>query len=361
VAKLKPDGTGRVFGQFVGGDCTLRSNSIALDGSGNIWIGGYADGTNIPMVAPVQAFGLGNGFLTQLDPAGATVLFSTLTDGGAQIVLDRTGNVLVAGYTQLGDNVKELIAGQVRYPSAVITKIDPARIFPLQLDTVVRADQNPFFQLLSRQQGAAPGQILRLVGRKLGPTAPVSAVPDGSGTFPKSLGGVEVRFDGKPATLLSAHETQVVCIVPFGVAGQQASTVQVSYNGAVSNPVGVAVLPVSLELLAVSNPDGSVNSYTNPAPAGSYVTVYVSGMGLTDPPGVDGQPNPGPGRMLDPVTATLDNNVPAEILYAGPAPGLVAGVGQINVALPASVRPGMLLSLRLSSGQSDLFLSVSVR
>ena len=90
------------------------------------------------------------------------------------------------------------------------------------------------------------------------------------------------------------------------------------------------------------------------------MTIYVSGMGLTDPPGVDGQPNPGPGRMLNPLTATLDNNVPTLILYAGPAPGLVAGVGQINLALPASLRSG-ILSLALRSGRSYEYLTVDVR
>jgi uncharacterized protein (TIGR03437 family) len=102
-----------------------------------------------------------------------------------------------------------------------------------------------------------------------------------------------------------------------------------------------------------------LNSYDNPAPAGSFVTIFVSGLGLTDPPEVDGQPNLGPGRMLNPLTATLDN-APAQILYAGPAPGLVAGVGQVNIALPASAGSSSL-SLQLVSGRSHESLSVNIR
>lgn len=357
VAKLNPGGSELLFGRAVGGDCSTRSTSIALDAAGNIWIGGYGDRGNFPMVAPVQAFGLGSGFLTQLEPAGTKMLFSTLTDGGARMVLDRAGNVYVAGYTVLGDNPEQLIAGRFRPSSAVVTKIDPSRMFPLQLDTPAKVNRSRWFNVFHQRQGAAPGQVLRLTGHSLGPAEPVSAALDASGAFPKALAGVKVRFDGKPATLLSAGEAEILCIVPFGVAGQQASTVQVSYDGEVSNPVGVAVLPVSLEALAVVNPDSTVNSYDNPASAGSYVTIYVSGMGLTDPPGVDGHLNPGPGRMVNPLTATLDNNVPAEILYAGPAPGLVAGVGQINLALPASLRSG-ILSLVLCSDRSCESLTV---
>jgi uncharacterized protein (TIGR03437 family) len=357
VAKLERDGSGRVFGQPVGGRCAARGTSIALDAAGKIWIGG--GGSSLPLVVPFQAFGLGGDFLTQLDPGGANILFSTLVEGGAQIALDHTGNVYVAGYTFLGDNPKELLGGGLnRGPSAVVAKIDPSRVFPLQLDTPAKAGQRRP-SLFIEPEGAAPGQVLRLIGRGLGPAVPVSAAPDSSGAFPKSLAGVEVRFDGSPATLLSAGETEILCIVPFSVAGQQASTIQVLYSGAAANPVAVAVTPVSLETFAVVNPDWSLNSYDNPAPAGSFVTVFVSGLGLTDPPEVDGQPNLGPGRMLNPLTATLDN-APAQILYAGPAPGLVAGVGQVNIALPASAGSGSL-SLQLVSGQSHESLSVNIR
>jgi len=359
VAKLSRDGSGRVFGQPLGGRCSARSASIALDASGNIWISGNEGGSSLPMVAPVQAFGLGSGYLTQLDPGGANILFSTLIEGGAQMALDRTGNVYVAGYTFLGDNPKELLGGGLnRGPSAVVAKVDPSRVFPLRLDTPAKAGQRrpPLFL---QPEGAAPGQVLRLIGRGLGPAVPVSAAPDGSGAFPKSLAGVEVRFDDRLATLLSAGDTEILCIVPFAVAGQQASTIQVLYHEAASNPVAVAVTPVSLETFAVVNPDWSLNSYDNPASAGSFVTIFVSGLGLTDPPGVDGQPNLGPGRMLNPLTATL-NNAPAQILYAGPAPGLVAGVGQVNVALPASAGSDSL-SLELVSGQSHESLSVNIR
>jgi uncharacterized protein (TIGR03437 family) len=39
-----------------------------------------------------------------------------------------------------------------------------------------------------------------------------------------------------------------------------------------------------------------------------------------------------------PVSVTIDS-LPAQVLYAGAAPGLVAGVLQINVVVPANASP----------------------
>jgi uncharacterized protein (TIGR03437 family) len=90
---------------------------------------------------------------------------------------------------------------------------------------------------------------------------------------------------------------------------------------------------------AILNQDLSVNSETNPAAPGSVVVLYGTGGGLTTPSSVDGlltaQPYPKP---VLPVSVTIDN-LPAQVLYAGAAPGLVAGVLQINVVVPANAAP----------------------
>jgi uncharacterized protein (TIGR03437 family) len=82
-----------------------------------------------------------------------------------------------------------------------------------------------------------------------------------------------------------------------------------------------------------------VNSNSNPAAQGSVVVLYGTGGGLTTPASVDGlltsQPYPKP--ML-PVSVTIDS-LPAPVLYAGAAPGLVAGVLQINLVVPATASP----------------------
>ncbi len=68
--------------------------------------------------------------------------------------------------------------------------------------------------------------------------------------------------------------------------------------------------------------------------------LYATGEGQTSPGGVDGKlavtPLPAP---IAPVTVTIDG-IDAPVLYAGGAPGLVAGLIQINVQIPPGVQSG---------------------
>ena len=54
----------------------------------------------------------------------------------------------------------------------------------------------------------------------------------------------------------------------------------------------------------------------------------------------DGALAPGAGSLVtQPVTATI-GGVAAIVLYAGPAPGLVNGMIQVNLTVPAGLTPG---------------------
>ncbi len=88
-----------------------------------------------------------------------------------------------------------------------------------------------------------------------------------------------------------------------------------------------------------------MNSLDNPAPAGSIVAIYATGIGLNGGPvPVDGAiaPDMEPGGMR-PVTigyyggfSTLIRTL--DPIYAGQAPGLVTGAAQINFRLPVPDR-----------------------
>jgi uncharacterized protein (TIGR03437 family) len=99
---------------------------------------------------------------------------------------------------------------------------------------------------------------------------------------------------------------------------------------------------------AVRNQDGTVNSPENPARRGSTVSIYGTGGGATDPVTVDGQVvGNSPPRLNTSVlvsfleTEGADIYVPtAAASYAGPVPGLVAGLLQLNVRLPDSLTDG---------------------
>lgn len=86
---------------------------------------------------------------------------------------------------------------------------------------------------------------------------------------------------------------------------------------------------------AALNEDGTVNSPRNPAKAGSRVALFGTGGGATIPPSVAGEVTPLEIRVLENVqTVTIADGPPLTVEFAGAAPGLVAGVTQINVKLP---------------------------
>ena len=194
----------------------------------------------------------------------------------------------------------------------------------------------------------APGEIVTIYGTGIGPSTLATLTLDSLGKVGSTLAGTTVSFNGRPAPLLYVSSSQLSAIVPYGLSG--ASQLQVTYNGVASNTVTVPVVDASPALFtlnaagtgqaAVLNQDGTVNSAINAAAQGSVVVLYGTGEGETDPTGVDGQfattvyPKP-----VLPVTVTVDGKA-AAVLYAGAAPGQVAGLFQLNIKLPDGVSSG---------------------
>ncbi|MGH9672987.1 MAG: hypothetical protein ACRD44_07380 [Bryobacteraceae bacterium] len=95
---------------------------------------------------------------------------------------------------------------------------------------------------------------------------------------------------------------------------------------------------------AALNQDGSFNGPGNPAAPGDIVVLFGTGGGQTNPGGRDGRISGSGapvGELTQEVKATIDGE-PAEVLYGGPAPGLVEGVLQANVRLQPGARTGNL-------------------
>jgi uncharacterized protein (TIGR03437 family) len=195
----------------------------------------------------------------------------------------------------------------------------------------------------------SPGELVTIFGANLGPTS-ASQAQVSNGSVTNAAGSTQVLIGGTPAPILYASSTQINTIVPFGVSGST-TQVQVQNKGQTSASATVAVQAASPAVFsmdsnaggqgAILNQDGSVNSHTNAASPGSTVVLYVTGGGIMTPAGVDGLVTslspPYPMPTL-PVSVTIDG-LPAKVVYAGAAPGLVAGVLQINVVVPADAFP----------------------
>jgi len=198
----------------------------------------------------------------------------------------------------------------------------------------------------------APGLWVSIFGNSLGPVTGVSFVTPPTGeTVATTLGGTQVLFDGTAVPLLYVSDAQVNALVPFELAGKTSTVMQVVSNDEVSASV---TLPVAAALPglftangsgkgegAILNQDSSVNSASNPAAQGSVIVLYGTGGGQTSPASIDGGFNPlnAEGVLLLPVTVTIGGQT-AQVNYAGPAPGLVDGVMQINAVLPSGIGSG---------------------
>jgi uncharacterized protein (TIGR03437 family) len=189
-----------------------------------------------------------------------------------------------------------------------------------------------------------------------------------TGPIPTELGTTQMFFDNTPAPLLLLQPGLLKAIVPYEIAGQTTTMVRVVYSGvasqvltlpvAVSNP-GIFLTQTTTgtgQVLAV-NPDGTLNSATNPAARGSALTFYVTGEGQTIPPGVDGSLASTVAGKTPPVPAQKVSvsigGLPAVVTYAGGAPGFPAGLMQVNVVIPSGVPTGAPAAVVITVGPNQ--------
>lgn len=200
---------------------------------------------------------------------------------------------------------------------------------------------------------AAPGDLMAVFGTNLtSGTSGGNTVQAATDTFGTLLSGVQVFADGIQCPILYASPSQVNVILPFALTGQTTADIYLNAYGVTSNTVTIPIQATSPALFsagangtgpgAILNPDLTLNSSTNPAAAGSEIALFGGGAGITSPFPADGEviPTTTPFPTLAAtVTATVAGQ-PATVDYAGDAPGLVAGVLQVNITIPAGTPSG---------------------
>jgi uncharacterized protein (TIGR03437 family) len=219
----------------------------------------------------------------------------------------------------------------------------------------------------------APGEILALFGTNIGPTTPASLTLVNPNLVANSLEGVHVLFDGVPAPVLFASAGQVNVVAPNSIAGNSTTQVQVEYLGALSAPITLPVAATVPGLFTqnasgdgpgaiVNVSSGTVNSASSPASPGDWVSIYVTGAGVTTPASVDGLVTFPPYPVANAHVSVTIGGIPCDVNYAGAAPGYVAGLLQINAQVPAGVTPGSNVPVAVTIGtavsQSGVTLAV---
>lgn len=170
--------------------------------------------------------------------------------------------------------------------------------------------------------------------------------------MPTVVADTRVLIGDRPAPIHFVSPSQVNFVVPkdtptsgqVEVVVERPSTGQILASGfADLDVVAPAVFAGAggRGQVAALNQDNTVNSPSNPAPRGSIITIYATGVGS-----LPGAPNDGvPTADLVSTTGFLQviigtAAVPAgNIKFSGLAPGLIS-VWQINVEIPGTVPPG---------------------
>jgi uncharacterized protein (TIGR03437 family) len=351
------------------GEATLQGNlflNLAL---------GEVTGLHHPTGIPIM------GIITSKPPktgeAIGTVSSSLTADGVAQ-----------AGATAL------FLEGGVATPFSIsnVTYTPDARTIPTVAD-------GGFVEAAGGGDPPSPGGLASLYGTFDTELAIAQAIP-----LPRTLGdAVQVRFvvdsagqaaalNGAnkqaatielPAPLLFVSSTQINLQIPWEVDADAGTvTVIVSVNGVDSDPVELAVGPVSPGVFTADfgpgraiaiNPDGSlaqpVGSLGNSRPAvpGETLQFLVTGLGATNPPGITG-PNSfdldGNFVRRDTVQqpTVLIGGVEAPLVFSGLSPEFV-GVFQNNATVPDGVTPGgevpLVIEIGGVSSRDDVTMAVA--
>jgi uncharacterized protein (TIGR03437 family) len=211
----------------------------------------------------------------------------------------------------------------------------------------------------------APGELVSIFGNGIGPSTPRQLTLNAQGNVATSLGGVTVSFDGIAAPLLYAAAGQINAVVPFAVGANSTTLLQVAAPGGQTFSVSLSVSAAAPAVFtttasgqgAILNSDLSVNSAAHPAAPGSTIAIYATGTGMLNPAVPDGAIIPDgtiiPAGSLPVSQAAISVTIggqAATVTYQGAAPGLVAGVMQINAQIPAGIAPGAAVPVIVSAG-----------
>ena len=321
---------------------------IAMDASGNLYVAD-ADSHRVLEVAADGALRTiaGTG-VRGYGGDGGPALEAELNEPVA-VAVDARGNVYVADRAN----------NRIRRLAPPTLPPEPPAPEPFNLVNAASMTGGP----------VAPGELVTLFGTGLGPEDPAYARLNEAGELDTSLGDTQVLFDGRPAPLLYVQSRQINLQVPYEVFGRGTTEIEIRVAGQTKAFLVAAVAEVAPAVFTASggagqaaaiNQDGSANSAASAAPHGAIVALYATGEGQRSPAGVSGRPAAAGQVPLLPVSVTIGGE-PAEILYAGAAPGY-AGLMQVNARVPASLAPGdQPVALRLGSAESQPGVTIAVR
>lgn len=341
---------------------TAPAVAFGLDAAGNAYIAEvtnrlYHARNSVASCAfdPATTLSSYSQLLQVIDPGGSTIQATYLPGGNnlgaVALAVTPSGTVLMAATAGPGFTPTQ----NGPFPAGITGGMFLSNLSPASLSPASGNSQSPTVSLTCAGSSASlmlgsisPGELVSLFGNGLGPQEglPVQDTPPFA--FPTRAANVQVTFDGIPAPLLYVQDAQLNVVVPWSIAPGRNTRICAIYNNVTTNclmlPVVAAtpaVFTVDGQFAAALNQDSSYNTADNPAAPGSIVSVYATGLGPITPVQIDGAPIGLPlptNNFAFGVQAVytigipfgIEEDVPFDVQYAGPAPTLVAGVSQIN-------------------------------
>jgi len=252
----------------------------------------------------------------------------------------------------------------------------------------------------------APGSLASIYGTTFGSTS----IADPASTYPStSLNGVSVTFNGIKAPLLYLGTAvnnsygQINVQVPVELPASGTVNVQVTTGSGVSAATSAAtvqmasaapgvfwfydandssdrsaavveagtswvVMPgaLALEYGITGNCVSPQTLCAESAKPGDSVQIYVTGLGATSPPLGTGQLAPASGNPPYPAALTPTvtvGGIPAQVSFAGVAPGWYAGFYVIDIVVPATAPAGNFVPIAVSmpDGLMDTSTTIAIQ
>ncbi len=210
----------------------------------------------------------------------------------------------------------------------------------------------------------APGSLASIYGSGFA----ASTEQAESFPLPTTLGGVTVTLNGTACPLLFVNSTQINFQVPFETQ-PGAATLKVTTNSASSSSVTIAIFAAAPGIFpgaaagsaAAENQDSSVNSDSNPAAAGSVITVFLTGQGpVSVSGGLTGEQTPSPLIYATRTASATIGGLNAPIQFLGLAPGQTTGLAQANLQVP-NLAAGDYPVIITIDGAASLSATVSIK
>ncbi len=345
------------------GIITTVAGNGAVDYSGE---GGLATSSSIHGPAGLAVDGNGNLFVAETLPfrirkVSSSGIITTIAGTSGSNIQLIGGHFVADGWPATNGYLSGVVPG-LRVDSR-------GRVFLAELDGSVRMLQptnessliGSVVDAASQSVGPiSPGEIIVIYGAGLGSDQLTRNQP-ANGAFSIEVSGTTVSIGGISAPVLSTSYTQVSAIVPYTISGTS-TQITVEYQDQTSPAFTVPVAASSPSIFSLNgsgagqgaavNADGSGNDALHPVSIGGYLSLYATGAGQTAPESTDGkitaitQPLPQP---VLPTKVTVDGQ-PARVVYAGAAPAEVAGMMQVVVQIPSSVKPGGYVPVVLQVG-----------